>query len=253
MDSTGARVLARNIVLAAQISVESEQVRLRRERREWWCAIAKQCFDFLGFWGVAFIVFIVAFGTYHIAVKIQVHRHHQAMMNEVFPAAKDMLRLWLEEESPKHNVTLFGCPQGYRGFDSPFPENLTREIVDKTQNVKSRCPMIPPSCNYVTSVSVAMDALRKKHLKLDRRMMLGPIHWDHPYQATYCQRKIRTFCWNWETLLPACPIMDELEKYGESLVNAPCGSDHLMGASGPPSRLDAYQCDVFLQKKRMTN
>lgn len=238
IDSTGARKLARNIVLAAQV-YEDDKVKEKR---------AAQKRAIVNYVRSIPIEIWILFSTLVALSIYQVHNYHyeNQIRADYLGLSKLYLHQILSEESPHFNVSLWMCPHGWPG---PTAYLAPMKNVHMKHNLNARCVAKKGRCSAIKIAKRVAYQMNKMHFKtiIDERMLPGPLASEqHPKQEQYCLRSIAEYC---ESDVEECPFYHDLVDYWKRLVNVPCESKHLMGPMGPPGRMNLYQCDVFLQQQ----
>lgn len=238
LDSTGARKLARNIVLAARVWEQDEVNEKRSAQKR---AIVNYVRN-IPSWVWTLFYILVALSIYLIKTR---HYENQIRL-DYLDLSKLYLHQILSEESPHFNVSLWMCPHGRPG---PRAYLAPVKNVYMQHNLNARCVANKGRCSAIKIAKRVAYEMSKLHSKtiIDDRMPYGPIASEiHPRQEQYCLRSVAEHC---ESDVEECPFYNDLVDYWKRLVNVPCGSEHLMGPMGPPGKMDVYQCDVFLQQQ----
>jgi hypothetical protein len=238
LDSTGARTLARNILLAAQVR-EKDEIKKKIEERN--SRILKWIYErsFL-FWLLCIVLCI----CYYMVIIGFIDS--RATRRDYLDISKYYLHQILTEESPHFNVSLWKCPHGRPG---PMAYIAPVRDVYMKHNVNARCTGTKGRCSAIKIAKRVAYDMRKNYAKtiIDDRMPPGPIASEiHPKQEQYCLRSMAEYC---ESDVHECPFYNDLVEYGKRLVDIPCSHKHLMGPMGPPGKMDIYQCDVYLQRE----
>lgn len=287
LDSSGARALARQIVLAAELKeVKKEETKWERRRQVCCELITQTPFRQLL---VCFGLIILLFSVYPYPMRVMQQQDIAKIVERALQTAerlkqskRDVMRkatphhdesLWIcpfnatlhthtlvialkrlqleiEMQSPFNNPKLWMCPQGVPGLMANIPHSAI-ENYEVREHLNARCNAHTRKCNLEETIELVlwkMQYMRYATDRYTREGIPGPYLHEHPQQRRYCRRLIERYC-DTQQKLPACDVFDELLSYGTHLVTSKsqCTAEALMGAAGPPADMNPYQCDVYLQ------
>lgn len=191
-------------------------------------------------WRLLFFLFVIVGSIMVLLEFVEDHR----MQNKYEPIGREYLLRLIEMDSPRFNASLWLCPHGKRG---PMSPSQVSNVYAK-HNLNARCVKPLEKCSAIKSAMEVFDKMREMHRnRIDDRMPIGPFLDSHPRQDDYCQMTMEMHC---DEKLPACRIQGGLTHYAQKLIRETfCPRSYLMGAAGPPAKLDAHQCDVYFDNK----